>query len=83
MRGGLTLCSWLIDEPGSFPRWVLEGDPIAAVSTYRAWMQHKYTVRFARADPETPPTMDEQIALARKAARRLGSRTSRASRSTA
>ena len=24
MRGGLTLCSWLIDEPGSFPRWVLE-----------------------------------------------------------
>ena len=30
-------------------------------------MQHTYTVRFARDDPETPPTMDEQIALARKA----------------
>ncbi len=35
-------------------------------------MQHKYTVRFARDDPETPGTMDEQIALARVAARRLG-----------
>ena len=30
------------------------------------------TVRFARDDPETPPTMDEQIALARKAADKLG-----------
>jgi hypothetical protein len=35
-------------------------------------MQQKYIVRFARDDPETPPTMDEQIALARKAARKLG-----------
>ena len=31
-------------------------------------MQHTYTVRFARDDPEAPPTMEEQIALARKAA---------------
>ena len=29
-------------------------------------------MRFARDDPETPPTMDEQIALARKAAEKLG-----------
>ena len=29
-------------------------------------------VRFAKSDPETPPTMDEQIALARKAAQKLG-----------
>ena len=29
-------------------------------------MEQKYVVRFARNDPETPPTMDEQIALARK-----------------
>ena len=29
-------------------------------------MQHRYEVRFARDDPETPPTMDEQVALARK-----------------
>ena len=35
-------------------------------------MQHTYTVRFARDDPETPPTMDEQIALARKTAQKLG-----------
>ena len=35
-------------------------------------MQQTYVVRFARADPETPPTMDEQIALARKAALKLG-----------
>ena len=35
-------------------------------------MQHKYAVRFARTDPETPPTMDEQIDLARDAARKLG-----------
>ena len=35
-------------------------------------MQHKFEVRFARDDPETPPTMDEQIALARKAVEKLG-----------
>ena len=29
-------------------------------------------MRFARDDPETQPTMDEQIALARKAAQKLG-----------
>ena len=40
--------------------------------SYRSWMQHKYAVRFARTDPETPPTMDEQIDLARDAARKLG-----------
>jgi len=33
-------------------------------------MQQTYTVRFARDDPETPPTMDEQITLARKAAQK-------------
>jgi hypothetical protein len=27
-------------------------------------MEHKYEVRFAKNDPETPPTMDEQIELA-------------------
>jgi hypothetical protein len=31
-------------------------------------MEHKYEVRFAKIDPETPPTMDEQIAIAREAA---------------
>ena len=35
-------------------------------------MEHKYEVRFAKSDTETPPTMDEQIALARVAARKLG-----------
>ena len=35
-------------------------------------MEHKCEVRFAKSDPETPPTMEEQIALARAAARRLG-----------
>ena len=35
-------------------------------------MQQTFVVRFARDDPETPPTMDEQIALARKAAEKLG-----------
>ena len=35
-------------------------------------MRQKYEVRFAKGDPETPPTMDEQIALARVAARKLG-----------
>lgn len=35
-------------------------------------MEHKYEVRFAKGDPETPPTMDEQIAAARDAARKLG-----------
>ena len=35
-------------------------------------MEHKYEVRFAKSDPETPPTIDEQIALARVAARKLG-----------
>ena len=29
-------------------------------------------VRFARDDPETPQTMDEQVALAHKAAQKLG-----------
>ena len=35
-------------------------------------MEHKYEVRFAKSDPETPPTMEEQIDLARVAARKLG-----------
>ena len=35
-------------------------------------MEQKYVVRFAKSDPETPPTMDEQIALARRAAQKLG-----------
>lgn len=39
-------------------------------------MEHKYEVRFAKSDPETPPTtppiMEDQIALARVAARQLG-----------
>jgi len=35
-------------------------------------MEQRYVVRFARYDPETPPTMDEQIAPARKAAQKLG-----------
>ena len=35
-------------------------------------MQQTYVVRFARDDPDTSPTMDEQIALARKAAQKLG-----------
>jgi hypothetical protein len=35
-------------------------------------VQQTYTVRFARDDPETPLTMNEQIALARKAAQKLG-----------
>ena len=35
-------------------------------------MEHKYEVRFATSDPETPPTRDEQIAIAREAARKLG-----------
>jgi hypothetical protein len=34
-------------------------------------MDHRY-VRFARDDPETPPTMHEQVTLARQAARKLG-----------
>ena len=29
-------------------------------------------MRFAKSGPETPPTMEEQIALARVAARKLG-----------
>ena len=41
-------------------------------ASYRSWMQQKFEVRFARDDPETPPTMDEQIALERKAAQKLG-----------
>jgi hypothetical protein len=35
-------------------------------------MEHTYVVRFAKSDPESPPTKDEQIELAREAARRLG-----------
>jgi hypothetical protein len=31
-------------------------------------MDHKYEVCFAKSDPETPPTMDKQIAIAREAA---------------
>jgi hypothetical protein len=37
-----------------------------------ALVEHKYEVRFAKDDPETPTTMDEQIAIAREAARKLG-----------
>ena len=35
-------------------------------------MDHRYVVRFARDDPEMPPTKAEQIALGREAARKLG-----------
>jgi hypothetical protein len=35
-------------------------------------MEQKYVVRFFKNDPETPPTMEEQIAIAREAARKLG-----------
>jgi len=35
-------------------------------------MEQKYVVPFARDDPETPTTMEEQIVLARQAARQLG-----------
>jgi hypothetical protein len=35
-------------------------------------MEHKYELRFAKNDPETLPTMEEQLALAREAARKLG-----------
>ena len=35
-------------------------------------MQQTYVVRFARDGSETPPTMEVQIALARKAALKLG-----------
>ena len=35
-------------------------------------MEHRYEVRFAKADPETPPTKDEQVAVARESARELG-----------
>ena len=45
-------------------------------------MLQKYEVRFARNDPETPSTMDEQIALARKAAQKLGVPKPKASRYT-
>ena len=34
-------------------------------------MEHKYDVRFAKGDPETPATVEEQIALTRVAARKL------------
>ena len=34
-------------------------------------MKHKYEVRFAKSDPEIPPTTNEQIAIAREAARKL------------
>ncbi|HYJ60424.1 MAG TPA: hypothetical protein VE032_03040 [Actinomycetota bacterium] len=37
-----------------------------------ALMDHKYEVRFVRGEPETPPTKDEPIAIAREAARKLG-----------
>jgi hypothetical protein len=35
-------------------------------------MEHKYQVRFAKDDPETPATVEEQVALARESARKLG-----------
>jgi hypothetical protein len=35
-------------------------------------VDHRYVVRFSLSDPETPLTTDEQIALARQAARKLG-----------
>ena len=35
-------------------------------------MEHEDEVRFSKNDTETPPTMDEQIAIAREAARKLG-----------
>ena len=39
--------------------------------TVHAWST-SIEVRFAKSDPETPPTTEEQIALARQAARNLG-----------
>ena len=48
------------------------GDLYGPPFRYGSRMEHKYEVRFAKGDPETPPTMEEQIALARAAARRLG-----------
>jgi hypothetical protein len=45
---------------------------IRLAGRYGSRMRQKYEVRFAKGDPETPPTMDEQIALARVAARKLG-----------
>ena len=35
-------------------------------------MEHKYEAGFVKSDPETPQTTQEQIALAREAARKLG-----------
>ena len=35
-------------------------------------MEQTFEVRFAMSDPEIPPTMEDQIALARVAARKLG-----------
>jgi len=44
----------------------------SSLGGYRSRIEHKYEVRFPKSDPETPPTMEEQIALARVAARKLG-----------
>ena len=49
-----------------------EGEEPRPTFGYGPRMEHKYEVPFAKSDPETPPTMDEQIAVAREAARKLG-----------
>ena len=53
--------------PESAPTWSDQSGP-----RFGSRMRQKYEVRFAKGDPETPPTKDEQIALARMAARKLG-----------
>lgn len=50
----------------------MAGAPGSLAFRYGSSMEHKYEVRFAKSDPETPPTMEEQIELARVAARKLG-----------
>ena len=48
------------------------GDPRLRTASLRSRMEHKYEVRFAKSDLETPPTMDEQIAIAREPPAKLG-----------
>jgi len=63
-------------DRGVYLHWVLPAGLRHAYTPgqldFPALPDHWLIVRFARDDPETPPTMDEQIALARKAAQKLG-----------
>jgi hypothetical protein len=61
---------------------MLAGDPRLTTVRHGSRMEQKYEVRFVKNDPETPPTMEEQIAIAREAARKLGVPTRKASRCT-